>query len=106
MKPSSSACRCGRPCSRPAAASTDSNRPTASLRRALRRSAVSYAWPMRIEFTKMHGLGNDFMLFDLPADSAMPTREQWQVLSDRHTGVGFDQAVVLQPPRRHGTDAF
>ena len=61
---------------------------------------------MQIEFTKMHGLGNDFMLFDLPADSSMPTREQWQALSDRHTGVGFDQAVVLQPPRRHGTDAF
>jgi diaminopimelate epimerase len=61
---------------------------------------------MQIAFTKMHGLGNDFMLFDLPAESVMPTREQWQALSDRHTGVGFDQAVVLQPPRRHGTDAF
>jgi diaminopimelate epimerase len=61
---------------------------------------------MQIEFTKMHGLGNDFMLFDLPADSAMPTPEQWRALSDRHTGVGFDQAVVLQPPRRHGTAAF
>jgi diaminopimelate epimerase len=61
---------------------------------------------MRIEFTKMHGLGNDFMLFDLPAEAPMPTAAQWRALSDRHTGVGFDQALVLQPPRRHGTAAF
>ncbi len=61
---------------------------------------------MRIEFTKMHGLGNDFIIFDLPADAPMPTREQFRALSDRHTGIGFDQALVLQPPRRHGTDAF
>ena len=61
---------------------------------------------MRIEFTKMHGLGNDFMVFDLPPDGTLPTAEQWRALADRHTGVGFDQAVVLQPPRRHGTDAY
>ena len=61
---------------------------------------------MRIEFTKMHGLGNDFMLFDLPSGASMPTPDQWRALSDRHTGVGFDQALVLQPPRRQGTVAF
>jgi len=61
---------------------------------------------MQIEFTKMHGLGNDFMLFDLPAAAPMPTAAQWRALSDRHTGIGFDQALVLQPPRRHGSDAF
>ena len=61
---------------------------------------------MRIDFTKMHGLGNDFLIFDLPADAPLPTVEQWRSLSNRHTGVGFDQAVVLHPPRRHGTDAF
>jgi diaminopimelate epimerase len=61
---------------------------------------------MRIDFTKMHGLGNDFLIFDLPADAILPTVEQWRALSNRHTGVGFDQALVLQPPRRQGTDAF
>jgi len=61
---------------------------------------------MQIDFTKMHGLGNDFLVFDLPADATLPTVEQWRALSNRHTGVGFDQALVLQPPRRHGTDAF
>src|SRR5579871_4803414 len=61
---------------------------------------------MQIEFTKMHGLGNDFMLFDLPANAPLPTVDQWRALSDRHTGIGFDQALVLQPPRRSGTVAF
>ena len=61
---------------------------------------------MRIEFTKMHGLGNDFIIFDLPPDAPMPSGDQWRALSNRHTGIGFDQALVLQPPKRHGTDAF
>jgi diaminopimelate epimerase len=61
---------------------------------------------MRIEFTKMHGLGNDFIVLDLPADATLPTVEQWRALANRHTGVGFDQALVLQPPRRQGTDAY
>ena len=54
---------------------------------------------MRIEFTKMHGLGNDFAVFDAPVgsplDSALMRR-----LADRHTGIGFDQALVLEAPRR------
>jgi diaminopimelate epimerase len=61
---------------------------------------------MRIEFTKMHGLGNDFILFDLPTGAQLPSPAQWRTLSDRHTGIGFDQALVLQPPRRPGTDVF
>jgi len=61
---------------------------------------------MRIDFTKMHGLGNDFIVFSTAADAALPTAEQWRRLSDRHTGIGFDQALVLQPPRRAGTETF
>jgi diaminopimelate epimerase len=61
---------------------------------------------MRIEFTKMHGLGNDFIIFDLPTGARWPSREQWRRLADRHTGIGFDQALVLLPPRRNGTDVF
>jgi diaminopimelate epimerase len=61
---------------------------------------------MRIDFTKMHGLGNDFLIFDLPAAATLPTSAQWRALSNRHTGVGFDQAVVLHPARRPGSDVF
>ena len=60
---------------------------------------------MRIEFTKMHGLGNDFVVFDAPAgpplDGALIRR-----LSDRHTGIGFDQALVLEAPHRAETAVF
>jgi diaminopimelate epimerase len=61
---------------------------------------------MRVEFTKMHGLGNDFILLELPASAQFPTAAQWQGLSDRHRGIGFDQAVVIYPPRRSDTDVF
>jgi len=61
---------------------------------------------MRIDFTKMHGLGNDFIVFDAPAGAPLPSREQWQRLSARHTGIGFDQALVLEPARRPDTAVF
>ena len=61
---------------------------------------------MRFDFVKMHGLGNDFIVLDLPADAALPDGRQWRTLADRHTGIGFDQALVLQPPRRPGADAY
>lgn len=61
---------------------------------------------MQLDFTKMHGLGNDFIVFDAPRGGTLPTTEQWRALSARHTGIGFDQALVLEPPRRPGTDVF
>jgi len=61
---------------------------------------------MHLDFIKMHGLGNDFLVLDLPADAPLPSPSQWRALADRRTGIGFDQALVLQPPRRAGTDAF
>jgi diaminopimelate epimerase len=61
---------------------------------------------MRIDFTKMHGLGNDFIVLNLPAEASLPSREQWRALADRHGGIGFDQALVLLPPRRSSTDVF
>ena len=56
---------------------------------------------MRIEFLKMQGLGNDFLVFDAPpvnADDPIDS-DTLRALADRHTGVGFDQALMLQPPR-------
>jgi len=61
---------------------------------------------MRLDFIKMHGLGNDFIVLDLPAQSPLPNAAQWRALADRRTGIGFDQALVLQPPRRAGTDVY
>ena len=61
---------------------------------------------MRIDFVKMHGLGNDFIVIELPGGMALPSARQWRALADRHTGIGFDQALVVLPPRRAGTDAF
>jgi diaminopimelate epimerase len=61
---------------------------------------------MQLEFTKMHGLGNDFIVFDAPRGGNLPTPQQWQALSARHTGIGFDQALVLEPPRHTGTQVY
>jgi diaminopimelate epimerase len=55
---------------------------------------------MRIDFTKMHGVGNDFVVFDAPAHPAVLKPERLRSLADRRTGIGFDQALVLAPPRR------
>ena len=61
---------------------------------------------MRIDFTKMHGSGNDFIVFDSLAGQALPSAEQLRKLSNRHTGIGFDQALVLEKPRRPDTAVF
>jgi diaminopimelate epimerase len=67
---------------------------------------VGYAWAMRLSFTKMHGAGNDFIVFDRPAGMAMPSAAQWRALADRHCGIGFDQAIVFEPARSPDTVAF
>ena len=61
---------------------------------------------MRLAFTKMHGLGNDFIVFDAADPAAVPPAGTLRRLADRRTGIGFDQALVLAPPRREGTDVY
>jgi diaminopimelate epimerase len=61
---------------------------------------------MRIDFTKMHGAGNDFIVFDLPSGHAPPSVEQLRRMADRRTGIGFDQALVLEKPRRPDTTVY
>ncbi len=51
-------------------------------------------------FTKMHGLGNDFAVFDARAEPLTLTRAQVVMVADRHTGVGCDQVVVIEPSSR------
>ena len=59
----------------------------------------------RIPFTKMHGLGNDFIVFEAPPDGD-PTPAQLRALAGRHTGIGFDQALMLAPARRPDARVF
>jgi diaminopimelate epimerase len=59
---------------------------------------------MRLSFTKMHGLGNDFMV--VRAGDELPRPERVRALADRRTGVGFDQLLWVEPPRDEGTDAY
>lgn len=53
---------------------------------------------MMLEFTKMHGLGNDFMVVDLVSQRAYFDTVSIQRLADRHFGVGFDQLLIVEPP--------
>jgi len=59
---------------------------------------------MKIEFTKMHGLGNDFVIINGLHKPITMTAEQIRVLADRYTGIGFDQLVILQPATRSDAD--
>lgn len=51
---------------------------------------------MNIDFVKMHGLGNDFLVINNTQKTFELTREIIQHLANRHTGVGFDQMIVLE----------
>jgi len=51
-----------------------------------------------ITFTKMHGLGNDFMVIDNQQQKIQLEPELIRSLSDRHTGIGFDQLLVVEEP--------
>jgi diaminopimelate epimerase len=61
---------------------------------------------MRLGFTKMHGLGNDFIVYERQASDPLPDAAAWRRLADRHSGIGFDQALVLEPARQAGTVAY
>ena len=53
---------------------------------------------MLLEFTKMHGLGNDFMVVDLISQRAYLDTLTIQRLANRNFGVGFDQLLIVEPP--------
>ena len=53
---------------------------------------------MILKFSKMHGLGNDFMVVDGVTQKIFFSPELIKRLSDRHFGVGFDQLLLVEPP--------
>jgi diaminopimelate epimerase len=57
---------------------------------------------MRVEFEKMEGLGNDFMLVDARGDGRMMSAETARRLCDRHFGIGADGVLTLLPPSGGG----
>jgi diaminopimelate epimerase len=59
---------------------------------------------MLLRFTKMHGLGNDFMVLDLISQQAHIQPKQVRLWSDRHTGVGFDQLLIVEAPNNPDVD--
>lgn len=60
---------------------------------------------MRARFVKMHGCGNDFVVFDERAGSLGLTPAHAAAIADRRTGVGCDQFIVIEPAAP-GADAF
>ncbi|RUO37867.1 diaminopimelate epimerase [Aliidiomarina taiwanensis] len=53
---------------------------------------------MQMYFSKMHGLGNDFMVVDNVTQNIFFNPAQIKQLADRHLGVGFDQLLLVEPP--------
>ena len=53
---------------------------------------------MKLKFTKMHGLGNDFIVIDGIHQSFELAPPQWRVLADRHFGIGADQILIVETP--------
>ncbi|SMH59253.1 diaminopimelate epimerase [Azospirillum agricola] len=61
---------------------------------------------MTREFLKMHGLGNDFVVIDARSTPYRPAAAEVRAISDRKTGVGCDQFIVLEPSRLPGAAGF
>ncbi|AYF90914.1 diaminopimelate epimerase [Pseudomonas sp. JS3066] len=59
---------------------------------------------MLLRFTKMHGLGNDFMVLDLVSQHAHIQPKHAKQWGDRNTGVGFDQLLIVEAPTNPDVD--
>lgn len=59
---------------------------------------------MVLHFTKMHGLGNDFIVIDLINQTLDLTPDQIRQLANRRYGVGCDQVLLVERPKSVGTD--
>ena len=59
---------------------------------------------MELKFTKMHGLGNDFVVLDGFTQSIALSAAQYQWLADRHVGIGCDQILLIEKSTNSATD--
>ena len=59
---------------------------------------------MKFEFTKMHGLGNDFVVIDAINQKISLNAEKIRFLADRHFGIGFDQLLLVEKPTQENAD--
>ncbi len=59
---------------------------------------------MRLQFTKMHGAGNDFVVFDGVNQPIDLSAAQYRALADRHFGIGCDQTLLVQAATRPDCD--
>jgi len=59
---------------------------------------------MMLNFTKMHGLGNDFVVIDTINQQVNLSAGQVRALADRHFGIGCDQLLLVEPATSPGTD--
>ena len=61
---------------------------------------------MKLRFTKMQGVGNDFVVLDAVNQTVRLDPATARKLADRHFGVGCDQVLVIERPRSPGTDFY
>ena len=54
---------------------------------------------MKLRFSKMHGIGNDFVMVDARSAGFSLDAEEIRAMADRHGGVGFDQLISIEAPR-------
>lgn len=59
---------------------------------------------MKLPFTKMHGLGNDFVVIDATRQPVTLDSEQIRHIADRHFGVGCDQLLIVEPAQNPKAD--
>ncbi len=59
---------------------------------------------MLLHFSKMHGIGNDFMVIDGINQSVFLNKGQISQLANRNFGIGFDQLLIIEPPQHPETD--
>ena len=59
---------------------------------------------MLLQFTKMHGTGNDFVVIDLISQRYKLRTRDVKKIADRHFGVGCDQVLVVEPPQNPDVD--
>jgi diaminopimelate epimerase len=59
---------------------------------------------MKLNFSKMHGAGNDFVVIDCVRQSVPLSPGKIRFIADRHRGVGCDQVLLVEPPDHPDAD--